>query len=551
MTRGFSAVFHPGGGDRAVQALAKLDPGAFGIGGARVSGDPDAAGARVLGSVSNAAVLDDVATTETGARGAKRLAGAYSLAFPCQDGGLVVARGALGGKPLYVRHVEGAIFFSTSLPRLQRLGPVTPDLERLAAYIAGVGVTDRSRTFFREIQRVFACEIWAVRPDGTIRKSRRAIPNLRSQEGAAPELAEGLRDHVGRAVAAAPKGHRLVALSGGLDSSILLWEALRLARDETTAASMDVAGLDRAHAEELARAFGIELRWVTPGRDPSPLASGIPHPHASLPLERALLIAAKRMGLRLLVTGTGGDEVFGGDKRFFARALLQDPPDAFRRIASLKVPWDAGKWTDLALRPSLRRGIPSRVLRARGALRHGRDLPFVRPKVQHALAFERWGRSYARGSEDPVERYVALAEWGILVDYADAQGLLDEEHGVSRIDPLLSDDLVRFTSSLPLGAFWVGDRHRGLARMAYRGRLPESVRLRDDKAEFRPEVDAWHAAHARDHAPLENLSHLRDAGLISEVGSPRGEFGPYYSWTLLSAEAFLAQTTGRSRALAW
>lgn len=107
--------------------------------------------------------------------------------------------------------------------------------------------------------------------------------------------------------------------SGGLDSSLLTAMACRI-RPDTTVYHVDIAGIsEKAWAEKVARHLDIELRCVRLERDnfladyidciyyndyPLTHASNVPAFHVS--------DLARRHGCKVLLTGEGADELFGG-----------------------------------------------------------------------------------------------------------------------------------------------------------------------------------------------------------------------------------------------
>lgn len=107
--------------------------------------------------------------------------------------------------------------------------------------------------------------------------------------------------------------------SGGLDSSLLTAMACRI-RPDTTVYHVDIAEIsERAWAEKVARHLGIELRCVRLDRDtfiadyidciyfndyPLAHASNVPAYHVSE--------LARRHGCKVLLSGEGADELFGG-----------------------------------------------------------------------------------------------------------------------------------------------------------------------------------------------------------------------------------------------
>ena len=146
------------------------------------------------------------------------------------------------------------------------------------------------------------------------------------------------------------------------------------------------------------------------------------------------------------------------------------------------------------------------------------------------------------------------------MDLATYWGQLESVVPTEVIDVFRDLSLVRFVGALDPVQLSVDHRYRGLYRRAMRGLIPESVRLRDDKAQGEPaHAEAILAAHAEPTLrSLSSLAALADAGLVEP-----GPFGPLFEtwlsavgkgerttedpadeswhtvWQLLSVEAFL------------
>jgi asparagine synthase (glutamine-hydrolysing) len=102
------------------------------------------------------------------------------------------------------------------------------------------------------------------------------------------------------------------------------------------------------------------------------------------------------------------------------------------------------------------------------------------------------------------------------VDLSDYRGQLEIASGCGRRDPLLDEEVVDFVGSLPAPFLFHGGYHRGLLRLAMRGLVPDSVRLRLDKASFTPAIQAVYRAPGRAEAvrPLVSATTLGELGLV-------------------------------------
>jgi asparagine synthase (glutamine-hydrolysing) len=320
--------------------------------------------------------------------------------------------------------------------------------------------------------------------------------------GSAEELAEELRRAIVAAVARAIGDARKVAiaLSGGLDSSGVLAAAVVLARGggpkELHALTLDFAdpGDDRPYVRALCDELGIVPVRVAPsslGRwvrgalaiDGAPCIV----PTASWVLDAMSRVREARADV--LLTGDGGDFVFEGDlSAIAARAQGGEWLAAARSAMRLELPFvprGPARVMDLVIRPMLRRRVPF-ALRARWRARAlGRRFPWVTRAARAWAA--RALRDAMRTEVDPYGTR-ADASWleaggsARLLDYGDVRTQLEHAAGASWQSPYFDPELVDFVRRIPSDKLLHGGRSRGLYREAFRGLLPEGVRLRGTKS---------------------------------------------------------------------
>jgi asparagine synthase (glutamine-hydrolysing) len=120
-------------------------------------------------------------------------------------------------------------------------------------------------------------------------------------------------------------------LSGGVDSSLVVALAARLRADplKTFTIGFEDASFDeRAHARAAAGHLGTEHREAVLGWDPEALRTlvlghvGQPFADASI-LPTALVSALAASGVKVALTGDGGDELFSGYQRYMGRTLMR------------------------------------------------------------------------------------------------------------------------------------------------------------------------------------------------------------------------------------
>jgi len=241
---------------------------------------------------------------------------------------LFLARDRLGVKPLYTAETAAGFFFASEIPALFAMAdlPRTLDPVALQHYLT-LQYVPAPRTGFAAIQKLPPAH-WLVVRDGRAVGQERywdvmpaADPTLDEAEARIRLrhlLAEATRL---RLVSDVPVG---AFLSGGVDSSITVALMAQAANRpvKTFCVGFPEAGLDeRAYAAEVARRYGTDHTEVEVDLDVMAALprlvrqAGSPFADPSLVPTHAVA-AAGRKEITVALTGDGGDEAFGGYKRY-------------------------------------------------------------------------------------------------------------------------------------------------------------------------------------------------------------------------------------------
>lgn len=268
--------------------------------------------------------------------------GMFACALVSADGGTIrLKTDPYFIKPLFYRHEERGVAFCSEPGPLQRLGGDNAlDRGALAELFAfGWPLDDRCVTSGLRAAWNHDLTITGTRLDATA-KPRALAPSAVGDVCA--ELRRLIAQSVRRcASGAGPFG---LALSGGLDSSILAWELN--AAGVTDLVTISICGMDGDGVEDLAE-LGLPPggAWETWRhrtariRDPRDLlarfeastrAFAQPSTMSSLPMYHALAEVAAQEGVRALLTGEGVDECFGGYASYSKVSSLASPLDYYR-----------------------------------------------------------------------------------------------------------------------------------------------------------------------------------------------------------------------------
>lgn len=263
------------------------------------------------------------AYAEWGPASLDRFRGMYAFAiWDARERALFTARDLFGEKPLYYAPSEGGLVLASEIKALLASGGLRPRLDRVAldAYLA-LGYVPPDRTIYADV-RTLPPAHWLLWRDGQARIARYWTPRLAAKPMDAVEAAEALRARVDVAVrrqmtADVPVG---AFLSGGHDSSTIVALMGRHAGSPVQTFSVGFGRWidERPYARAVARQYGtahheIDLGAPEVGRLLERMASVYDEPFMDPSHIPTYLIAGfARRHVKVVLTGDGADELFGG-----------------------------------------------------------------------------------------------------------------------------------------------------------------------------------------------------------------------------------------------
>ena len=301
---------------------------------------------------------------QEGEKAFARLRGMYALCLIGQDGRTWLARDAFGIKPLYIMQTDGGLAFASEPRAFFKAGlmQTLPDDEGLRELLA-FNYTLGARAPYQGLRRLAPGEVCEIRDGRIVAGWRQAwLPSPLAGEGGSrrltdegstgarqnpssdllrrppsPARGEGqLLDELDRVLEDSVRVHQRsdvpygLFLSGGIDSATIATLMSRLNERPVTAYTCGFsepgAADERAQAERVARALNLDWRETTFGeadfwRIAPQVAWAMDDPtadYATLPTYK--LAEAAKGTLTVVLTGEGGDELFGGYGRY-RRAL--------------------------------------------------------------------------------------------------------------------------------------------------------------------------------------------------------------------------------------
>jgi asparagine synthase (glutamine-hydrolysing) len=477
---------------------------------------------------------------EWGSAAIGRLRGMFGLAiWDSRTGALLLARDRVGIKPLHYATVGDRLYFGSEIKSLLE-APDLPrdlDIDALNHYLSFL-YTPRDGSIFQAIRKLPPGHVLTWRDGVETLERYYELPAAEDYDGSDEDAVRDLRRVLTDAVCShlvsdVPLG---AFLSGGVDSSLvvgLMAEASGTrvktfsigfdepAFDELEHARVVARHFDTDHHEFVVRPDGVAIldRLIAHFDEPFADASAIPTWYVS---EMA------RRHVTVVLSGDGGDELFGGYDRYVPHprvvAFDRYSPRAFRRVAALAA----------ARLPHGVRG--KNFLRHIGRSERGRYLDAIRffsADEKHALlAPDVVCRLDAVDPEVRLaahfERYAALP-WPSQMMRFDAETYLPEDvlakvdrmsmaHSIESRVPLLDNEVVEFASRLPSHLKIRNGRRKHLLKEVAAAVLPPEILARR-KQGFGVPLGVWFRG---------GLRALFADTLLSPVSLQRGYFDPRF-----------------------
>jgi asparagine synthase (glutamine-hydrolysing) len=280
-----------------------------------------------------------------------RLRGMFAIAvWDRRRDRLLLARDRFGIKPLHYSVRDGRLSFASELKALlrERSCPREVDPEALHAYLAFNSIP-APLTIYRAVRKLLPGHLLECGPETGIRVTRFARPapaDVGALRREAPEsLAEELRIRLSDSVQAhlladVPVG---VLLSGGVDSSVLT--ALAAGASAERVSTFSIGFRERSFdelelARQVARRYGTDHHELVVSPDIAELmpklAAAFDEPFAdssAIPTYLVSQLAAEHV--KVVLSGEGGDELFGGYETYAADLLARRVGWLAARLAPL------------------------------------------------------------------------------------------------------------------------------------------------------------------------------------------------------------------------
>ena len=448
-----------------------------------------------------------------------RLLGMYAFAiWDAPRRRLVLGRDRLGIKPLYYMEHEGRLIFASEIKALLQIPGVARDIDTgaLQDYLS-LGYSGNTHSLFKGIRKLPPASLLVCENGSYKIETYWQVPAEVDDSLSASQWIERLRASMEAAVVSemvsdVPLG---AFLSGGIDSSTIVAFMARHSDQPVKTYSIGFKG-DAAsdvynelpYARQVAEQFGTAHREIIVRPDVASLlpklAWHMDEPVAdSASVTTYLVSEFARRDVTVILSGVGGDELFGGYNRYLGDYYVgryQLVPAWMRNMVVAPL---------VQIMPSDRHGRISSLARYARMFVASNDLPFEERYRSYVQVFgpeslERLLKNGKEGRVDSLDEAFALVTSGdalnrlMRVDLLtqmpnDLLMLTDKMTMAASIEcrvPLLNHELVELAARIPASLRIEGNNLKALMKRALDGVLPPQI-LERKKRGFGAPFGAW------------------------------------------------------------
>jgi asparagine synthase (glutamine-hydrolysing) len=462
---------------------------------------------------------------------------------------LLLARDRLGIKPLYLYQCPRGLLFASEIKALFRVPGVPRDLDQQAmAYFLRYGYVAAPATLLSSVRKLPPAHYLLSEPSGV---SIRRYWTLDYAEEAGDEREHGERVYASlkcavsrQLIADVPLG---AFLSGGLDSSSIVSLMSAVTNGRVSTYSIGFSGPDAFHSElsdaaSVAKIYSTDHHEIVVQPDAATLIERLVH-HLDEPLADSSFVVTYLVSqlavqtVKVILSGVGGDELFGGYRRYLGPRLAPWYSTVPRRLRlALEgvvacAPVDRGSrlgnyarlarafLTTQALPPFEQYDGAVRLMDEDTLNRLSPPLRGVTSDLDEARR-----RAFTSlGETDPVNRMMRL---DLETSLSESLLLLTDKMTMAasiegRV-PFLDHELVELSARVPGKLKIKGTKLRHIQKVAMAGHVPDSV-MRKKKRGFGFPMGAWLRRDLREMAgdafsPVRlRRQGLFDAEVVQEI----------------------------------
>ena len=497
-----------------------------------------------------------------------------------------MARDRLGVKPLYWALLpDGFLLFGSELKSLMAHGGLAQeiDVEAVEDYFA-LGYVPEPRTIFRQARKLEPAHVLTIRRGRPVPEPhgywdvRFTLDNRISEGQACEELMERLRDVVRmRLISEVPLG---AFLSGGVDSSAVVAAMATVSQAPVNTCSIafdDPKYNESEFARMVAERYRTNHHVETVVSDDFDLIDTLAHHYdepfansSAIPTYRVCQLARKRVTVAL--SGDGGDETFGGYRRYqmhlMEERMRSAIPASVRRplFGLLGRAYPKADWAPRVFRAKTTfEGMARDSVEAyfhsmcfvRAPMRQQLYSPTMRSQLGGYTALEVFRRHAARANtDDPLAliQYIDMHTY-LVGDINTKVDRASMAHSLEVREPLMDHKLVEWAATLPSSLKLRGGNGKHVFKKALEPHLPHEVLYRP-KMGFSVPMGRWLRGPLRERVRSSLLGGaMLDSGMfnpktvrdmVDQHESGQRDFSTPL-WTLLMFDAFLRNAASPAR----
>ena len=447
------------------------------------------------------------------------LNGIFAIAiWDAQARELFLARDRFGIKPLYLHQTVTGLAFASEVKALLADGTLSRTLDVEAfSYFLCYGYVASPATLLREVRQLPPAHYLRATAEGVTIAPYWTLEPATSEPLTDQENAERVYELVKQAVkrqmvSDVPIG---AFLSGGLDSSSMVHLMSEMTGAGVNTYSIGFAGVDAFHnelddAKKIAQRYRTNHHEIIVRPDAASLMPRLVN-HLDQPLADSSFIVTYLVSqlasqtVKVIISGVGGDEIFGGYRRYlgpFLDSYYSAVPAPLRRAVATAASWmpvDRGSTTKNHLRLArafvTSHGLSSfdrydravqlvddDLLPQLASLRHSSQSELIEARLQY---FNQAPASDPLAQMQRLDYNTSLTDSLLL--------LTDKMSMATSLEarvPFLDHELVEAISALPSSLKIRNGRLRHIQKLSMKGQLPDEV-MRKKKRGFGCPVGAW------------------------------------------------------------
>jgi asparagine synthase (glutamine-hydrolysing) len=450
------------------------------------------------------------------------------------------ARDPIGIKPFYYYFKEGKFRWSSEPRAIFEDNSISkePNLPLICLYLLN-RFDEREETLYKDVFRLPPSH-FMVLENGHLRKGQYwdIDPNYSIRYKTDAEYAEHFLSLFKEAVRVRLRSYGPVGalLSGGLDSSSIVCTAQKLYQEksipknefETFSLVFDTFPCDeRSYIKDLVQMWDLKANYITYERNRSWVEFEKSKQYSdvgyfpTLFMMGAALESAQKRGIRIILSGIGGDDLMAVGfahltdltlRWKFPKLVIQLQQDAntfsyspyslfLNYCVKPLIPRYIREPLKQVLKPFRGNGVPSWFNKAY----------IKKMEINERLKYRLCYIHFPTRSQQQIYEVLRYG-WNCNVAIDTVRRFIDYFNIETRF-PFFDKPLIKFLFAIPEDQRWCGELSKAILRRSMRNILPQSIRERTNKAEFSPVVD-WEVKHLQ----ADKLNSLFQKSMLSELG---------------------------------